>query len=52
MQDSNNREQLRHIYQQEDNGEKTFIPARPKVTNSLNAYHDFLPFWLISADNI
>ena len=31
MQDGNNREELRQIYQREDGGEKTFIPARPKI---------------------
>lgn len=32
MQSSGNkREELRQIYQRQDNGEKTFIPAKPKV---------------------
>ena len=30
MQEKSSREQLRQIYQREDTGEKTFIPAKPK----------------------
>ncbi len=32
---NNSREKLREIYQREDNSQKTFIPAKPKV-ESLN----------------
>ena len=31
MQDNGRREQLRQIYQREDTGEKTFIPAKPRI---------------------
>ena len=34
MQGSNTREQLRQVYQQDDSGQKMFIPARPKVNPS------------------
>lgn len=40
MQDKNGREQLRQVYQQEDTGEKTFIPAKPKV----DLYGESYPF--------
>lgn len=30
MQDSNTREQLRQVYQQDDSGQKMFIPAKSK----------------------
>ncbi len=32
MQENDSREQSRQIYQREDNGEKTFIPAKPKAS--------------------
>ena len=31
MPNYNSREQLRRVYQQTDEGDKTFIPAKPKV---------------------
>ena len=34
MQDSSAREELRKVYQQEDKGQKVFIPAKPKVNPS------------------
>lgn len=52
MQDSNNREQLRHIYQQEDSGEKTFIPARPKINpNERDKFFRVCAYCRVSTDN-
>ena len=49
---NNNREKLRHIYQQEDNGEKTFIPARPKINpNEKDRFFRVCAYCRVSTDN-
>ena len=52
MQDNNNREQLRQIYQQEDGSEKTFIPARPKINpNEKDRFFRVCAYCRVSTDN-
>ena len=52
MQDYNSREELRKIYQQEDAGEKTFIPARPKINpNEKDRFFRVCAYCRVSTDN-
>ena len=52
MQDGNNREELRQIYQREDGGEKTFIPARPKINpNEKDKFFRVCAYCRVSTDN-
>ena len=52
MQDKNDREQLRLIYQREDDGEKTFIPAKPKINpNELDRFFRVCAYCRVSTDN-
>ena len=48
----NNREELRRIYQQEDSGEKTFIPAKPKINpNEKDKFFRVCAYCRVSTDN-
>ena len=52
MQNMNNREQLRRVYQKEDTGEKTFIPARPKTNpNEKDRFFRVCAYCRVSTDN-
>ncbi len=52
MQDKNSREELRKIYQQEDTGEKTFIPAKPKINpNERDKFFRVCAYCRVSTDN-
>ena len=52
MQDKNDREQLRLIYQREDDGEKTFIPAKPKINpNERDRFFRVCAYCRVSTDN-
>lgn len=52
MQDNNSREELRKIYQQEDTGEKTFIPAKPKINpNERDKFFRVCAYCRVSTDN-
>lgn len=52
MQDKSGREQLRQIYQQEYTGEKTFIPARPKINpNERDRFFRACAYCRVSTDN-
>lgn len=46
------REDLRKIYQREDNGEKTFIPAKPKINpNEKDRFFRVCAYCRVSTDN-
>ena len=52
MQDRNGREQLRQYYQQEDTGEKTYIPAKPKINpNEKDRFFRVCAYCRVSTDN-
>lgn len=52
MQDDGRREQLRQIYQREDTGEKTFIPAKPKINPSeKDRFFRVCAYCRVSTDN-
>ena len=52
MQDNGHREQLRQIYQREDTGEKTFIPAKPKINpNERDRFFRVCAYCRVSTDN-
>jgi DNA invertase Pin-like site-specific DNA recombinase len=52
MQDKNDREQLRLIYQREDEGEKTYIPAKPKINpNERDRFFRVCAYCRVSTDN-
>ena len=52
MQDNNSREELRKIYRQEDTGEKTFIPAKPKINpNEKDKFFRVCAYCRVSTDN-
>ena len=52
MQDDGRREQLRQIYQREDTGEKTFIPAKPKINpNERDRFFRVCAYCRVSTDN-
>lgn len=52
MPDPYNREQLRQIYQQEDIGEKDFIPAKPKINpNERDRFFRVCAYCRVSTDN-
>ena len=52
MQDIDNRERLRQVYQREDTGEKTFIPAKPKINpNERNRLFRVCAYCRVSTDN-
>lgn len=52
MQDDGRREQLRQIYQREDTGEKTFIPAKPKINpNEKDRFFRVCAYCRVSTDN-
>lgn len=52
MQDKNGREQLRQLYQQEDSGEKTYIPAKPKINpNERDRFFRVCAYCRVSTDN-
>lgn len=52
MQDNGRREQLRQIYQREDTGEKTFIPAKPKINpNERDRFFRVCAYCRVSTDN-
>lgn len=49
---NNDREQLRQIYQKEDNGDKTFIPAKPKINpNERDKFFRVCAYCRVSTDN-
>ena len=46
------REQLRQLYQKEDSGEKTFIPAKPKINpNERDRFFRTCAYCRVSTDN-
>ena len=52
MQDNNDREELRKLYRQEDDDDKTFIPAKPKINpNEKNRYFRVCAYCRVSTDN-
>lgn len=52
MQDKNEREQLRQIYQKEDYGDKMFIPAKPKINpNERDRFFRVCAYCRVSTDN-
>lgn len=52
MQDNSSRERLRQLYQQEDNGEKTYIPAKPKINpNERDRFFRVCAYCRVSTDN-
>ena len=52
MQYNSGREQLRQYYQQEDTGEKTFIPAKPKINpNEKDRFFRVCAYCRVSTDN-
>ena len=52
MQDNGRREQLRQIYQREDTGEKTFIPAKPRINpNERDRFFRVCAYCRVSTDN-
>ena len=52
MQDNGRREQLRQIYQREDTGEKTFIPAKPRSNpNERDRFFRVCAYCRVSTDN-
>lgn len=49
---NDDREDLRKIYQREDNGEKTFIPAKPKINpNEKDRFFRVCAYCRVSTDN-
>lgn len=52
MRDKNGREQLRQYYQQEDTGEKIYIPAKPKINpNEKDRFFRVCAYCRVSTDN-
>ncbi len=52
MQDKNEREQLRQMYQKEDDGDKMFIPAKPKINpNERDRFFRVCAYCRVSTDN-
>ncbi|MBQ7146284.1 MAG: recombinase family protein [Lachnospiraceae bacterium] len=52
MQYTEHREQLRKAYQKEDSGEKTFIPAKPKINpNEKDRFFRVCAYCRVSTDN-
>ena len=52
MHDNGGREQLRHLYQKEDTGDKTFIPAKPKINPNENGrFFRVCAYCRVSTDN-
>lgn len=52
MQYKSGREQLRQFYQQEDSGEKTYIPAKPKINpNEKDRFFRVCAYCRVSTDN-
>ena len=52
MRNYDSREKLREIYQREDNGQKTFIPARPKIDpNESNRFFRVCAYCRVSTDS-
>ena len=48
----NNKEELREIYRREDSGEKTFIPAKPKINpNEKDRFFRVCAYCRVSTDN-
>ena len=48
----NNKEELREIYRREDSGEKTFIPAKPKINpNEKDKFFRVCAYCRVSTDN-
>ena len=49
---NDDRENLRKIYQREDNGDKTFIPAKPKINpNEKDRFFRVCAYCRVSTDN-
>ena len=52
MQTANNRDELRQIYRREDNSQKTYIPAKPKINpNERNRFFNACAYCRVSTDN-
>lgn len=52
MQESGSREELHRVYQREDTGDKTFIPAKPKINpNERNRFFRACAYCRVSTDN-
>ncbi len=52
MEYKNDREQLRKVYQKEDSGEKTFIPAKPRINpNERDRFFRVCAYCRVSTDN-
>lgn len=52
MQDKSGREHLRQIYQREDTGEKTYIPAKPKINpNERDRFFRVCAYCRVSTDS-
>ena len=52
MRNYDSREKLREIYQREDNGQKMFIPARPKIDpNESNRFFQVCAYCRVSTDS-
>ncbi len=52
MQDNSSMERLRQIYQREDTGDKTFIPAKPKINpNERDRFFRVCAYCRVSTDN-
>ena len=52
MQKANNRDELRQIYRREDNSQKTYIPAKPKINpNERDRFFNACAYCRVSTDN-
>lgn len=52
MMESNRREELRQVYQKEENGDKTFIPAKPRLNpNERDRFFRVCAYCRVSTDN-
>ena len=52
MQDKDSREKLRQAYQREDNNNKTYIPAKPKINpNEKDRFFRVCAYCRVSTDN-
>ena len=52
MQTANNRDELRQIYRREDNSQKTYIPAKPKINpNERDRFFNACAYCRVSTDN-
>ena len=52
MRNYDSRERLREIYQREDNGQKTFFPAKPKIDpNESNRFFRVCAYCRVSTDS-